>query len=384
MGLREWKARVSLPVSLGRNGANLKEPTPFALNRDAVTKLDALVSRIEARPGDLIDIEEFRALQERLNVRAVVATLPDGLNEADFAGILKLALLTECATETYGDAFAERARRFDAPWLAHFNDRVWVPDELTHHAPYKFILMSLGYDEAELDREIRHTQEIDYTHRGGDTPVHVTTFGIVQEYLTDNWHGLIADMLRSASPAAAYMATRIKRRETLHTVWYRDMTALQVESDPRFMKSVAEALLKFEMPGNTLVPDLQRSVGRWMPLMHADFERITRDMVRLIYETMSDTRSAGALLVEIAAERGMKIGPISPAVIRTAIDRLGGPGYGLLGEALLERVGLSYIFKRDRERQDSGFVLYGGVYERVRGLLRSWVARQMDFRLETG
>lgn len=362
----------------------MKETTSFALNSDAVTKLDALVNRIESRPGDLIDLEEFRALQERLNVRAVVATLPDGLSETDFAGILKLALLTECATETYGDAFAERARRFDAPWLARFNDRVWVPDELTHHAPYKFILMSLGYDEAELDREIRHTQEIDYTHRGGDTPVHVTTFGIVQEYLTDNWHGLIADMLRSASPAAAYMATRIKRRETLHTVWYRDMTALQVESDPRFMKSVAEALLKFEMPGNALVPELQHSVRRWMPLMHADFERITRDMVRLVYETMSDTRSAGALLLEIAAERGIRLGPVSPAVIRTAIDRLGGPGYGLLGEALLERVGLSYLFKRDRERQDSAFVLYGGVYERVRGLLRSWVARQMDFRLETG
>jgi hypothetical protein len=356
----------------------------YTLGQDALTKLDALVSRIEARPGDMIDVQEFRALQERLNVRSVVTTLPDGLSEEDFAGILKVALLTECATETYGDAFAERARRFDAPWLARFNEHVWVPDELTHHAPYKFILMSLGYDESELDREIRHTQEIDYTHRGGDTPVHVTTFGIVQEYLTDNWHGLISAMLRRASPTAAYMATRIKRRETLHTVWYRDMTALQIESDPRLMRFVAEALVKFEMPGNTLVPDLQHSVGRWMPLMNADFEQITRDLVRLVHETMTDTRSSGALVLEIAAARGMKLGPVSPAVIRAASDRLGGPGYGLLGEAMLERVGLSYMFKRERQREDSGFLLYGGVYERVRGLLRSWVARQLDFRLEAG
>jgi hypothetical protein len=244
--------------------------------------------------------------------------------------------------------------------------------------------MNLGYDEAELDREIRHTQEIDYTHRGGDTPVHVTTFGIVQEYLTDNWHGLVAGMLRASSPAAAYMATRVKRRETLHTVWYRDMTALQVEADPRFMRSVAEALLKFEMPGNTLVPDLQRSVGRWMPLMGADWERITRDLVRLIHETMTDMRMTGALLLELAAERGIHLGPVSPATIRMALDRLGGPGYGLLGEALLERVGLAYMFRRERERQDSGFLLYDGVYERIRSLLRSWVARQMEFRLEAG
>jgi hypothetical protein len=42
------------------------------------------------------------------------------------------------------------------------------------------------------------------------------------------------------------------------------------------------------------------------------------------------------------------------------------------------------MFKRDYERQDSAFALYDRVYERVRGLLRSWVARQMDFHLEAG
>jgi hypothetical protein len=356
----------------------------FPLPAAAHAKLEALVDRVESKPGDMIDVKEFQALQERLNVRDVIATLPEGLTEEDLAGILKLALLTECATETYGDAFAERARWFDVPWLARFNERVWVPDELTHHTPYKYILMSLGFSEAELDREIRQTQETDFTHRGGDTPVHVTTFGIVQEYLTDNWHGLIARLLKDASPEASYMATRIKRRETLHTMWYRDMTALQVEGNPRLMSSVGEALLKFEMPGNTLVPDLQAKVGRWMPLMGADFERITKDMVRLIYDTLSNTRMAGAMIVEIAAERGYKLGPISPRILQTAINRLGGPGYGLLGEALLERVGLSYVFKAERGAQDSAYAPYAAVYERIRGLLRSWVAQQIDFKLNVG
>ena len=47
----------------------------YMLDQDALTKLDGLVSRIESQPGDMIDVEEFRALQERLNVRSVVATL---------------------------------------------------------------------------------------------------------------------------------------------------------------------------------------------------------------------------------------------------------------------------------------------------------------------
>ena len=360
----------------------MKHSQPFSLPAETHAKLDALVARIEARPGDMVGAHEFDELQERIDVRAVLRTLPEGLSEEDFAGILKLALLTECATETYGDAFAERAERFDVPWLGRFNERVWVPDELTHHTPYKMILMSLGFSEEELDREIRHTQEIDYIHKGGDTPVHVTTFGFVQEYLTDNWHGLVAKLLRTASPEAAYMATRIKRRETLHTVWYRDMTAIQIEAEPRYMTLVAEGLLKFEMPANTLAPELQQNVARWMPLMGADFELISRDLVRLIYQTMSDTRMTGALLVEIAAEKNFDLGPISPRLIRAAANRLGGPGYGLLGEAVLERMGLSYLFRSKRERQDSAFALYDGAYERVRGMLRSWVAKQIDFRLE--
>lgn len=362
----------------------MKPEATYSLPARAHARLEALVDGIEARPGDMIDVREFQDLQERMDLRTVLATLPEGLTEEDFAGILRLALLTECATETYGDAFEVRAKRYGAPWLSRFNERVWVPDELTHHTPYKYILMGLGFAETEIDRDIRHTQEIDFIHKGGDTPVHVTTFGIVQEYLTDNWHGLIARMLRKASPEASYMATRIKRRETLHTRWYRDMTALQVEADPRFMTSVAEALLKFEMPGNTLVPELQQSVGRWMPMMGADFERITRDMVRLIYETMSDTRATGALLVEIAAEKNFSLGPISPRLIQTAVNRLGGPGYGLLGEALLERVGLSYLFRCERGQQDSAFALYDGPYERIRSLLRSWIARQIDFKLNAG
>ena len=356
----------------------------YDLPAEAEAKLDALVDRIEARPGDMIDLRAFQELQSRLDVRRCIDTLPEGLTEDDFAGILKLALLTECATETYGDAFAERAKRYDARWLARFNDNVWVPDELTHHTPYKYILMSMGFAEGELDREIREVQETDFTHRGGDTPAHVATFGIVQEYLTDNWHGLIADLLKTASPEASYMATRIKRRETLHTMWYRDMVALQVEANPRLLPHVAEALLKFEMPGNTLVPHLQAQVTRWMPRMGADFDRITKDMVRLIHTTMADLNMTGRLLVQLAVERGFKIGPLSPRLIQTVVNRLGGPGYGLLGEALLERVGLAYIFAPRAGRQDSAFAPYTAGYERLRGLLRSWVASQIDFRLSVG
>ncbi len=355
----------------------------YHIPHETERRLDTLVGRIEAHPGDMIAPGEFEAAQQPVDLRAVLKTLPDGLSETDFAGILKLALLTECATETYGAAFRERAVRFEAPWLGRFNDRVWVPDELTHHTPYRTMLLSMGFSAAELDRAIREVQQANYIHAGGDSPVHVTTFGIVQEYLTDNWHGLIADLLRRAAPEAAYMATRIKRRETLHTVWYRDMVALQVEGNPRLLPFVAEALVGFQMPGNQLAPQFQSQVARWMPSMGADFERITRDLVRYIHGAMGDAATTGRLLMSIATEKDITLGPVSPRVLEAAVNRLGGPGYGLLGEALLERVGLSYMFRAHPDRQDRAYALYSRPYERVRALLRSWVARQIDLRIGT-
>jgi hypothetical protein len=355
---------------------------PYSISESARGRLEGLVDRIEAKPGDLIDLREFIERQQTLDVAEVMRMLPEGLNEDDLAGILHLALLTECATESYAAAIRERAHRFDAGWLARFNDRVWTPDELTHHAPYKYILLAMGFAEAELDRQIAQTQERQFVHYGGDTPVHVTTFGMVQEYLTDNWHGLIAKLLREAAPQAAYMATRIKRRETLHTAWYRDMTALQIEANPNHVAYVAEEVARFRMPGNSLVPELQSQADRWLPLMGANFERIFRDLFRLLHQTLGNARLTGELLVRIAAEKGLGLGPVSARQVQAAINRLGGPGYGLIGEAALEMAGLDYVFKAQTERQDSGFRLYEGVYERIRSLLRTWLAREMAARVD--
>jgi hypothetical protein len=355
----------------------------YRIPDDAIVRLDGLVDRIEARQGDLIDVREFEERQRTLNVREVIRTLPEGLDEEDLAGILHLALLTECATESYAAAIRERAHRFGAGWLARFNDGVWTPDELTHHAPYKFILLSLGFSEADLDARIRETQERQFTHYGGDTPVHVTTFGMVQEYLTDNWHGLIATLLKEASPQAAYMATRIKRRETLHTAWYRDMTALQIEANPSYVAYVAEEVARFRMPGNSLVPELQAQSMRWLPLMGANMERVFKDLLRLVHQTLGSTRLTGEFVVRLAAEKGVSLGPITFRQMQEALSRLGGPGYGLVGEAVLEAAGLDYIFRTKRERQDSAFRLYDGPYEKVRGLVRSWLASEMTKRIES-
>lgn len=353
--------------------------TRYKLAPDAKRRLDSLVDRIEAAPGSLCDPREFEELAARMDLRGVLSSLPEGMSEDDLVGVLKLAMLTECATELYADAISIRARRFDAAWLARFNERVWTPDELTHAEPFRLILLGLGFSEEELDREIRETQDRQFEHLGGDTPVHVSTFGMIQEYLTDHWHGMIARLLRRSSPAAAYMANRIKKRETLHTIWYRDMTALQLESNPDFVFHVSDELARFRLPGNSLIPELQSQAERWLQLMNADFARLLKDLVRLLATTVSTPRQAGRLAIDLADRKGVSLGPIRAEHLRGAMERLGGWGYGLVGEAILERAGLSFMFRA--QDGEGRFRPETGVSARVRTLLRRWLASQIPLSL---
>ena len=360
-----------------RDTQTLNNQKAYSVPAGATRALESLVDRIEAGPGDLIDRGELLRCQDTMDVAGMLAHLPATVTESDFVGILKLALLTESATDTYAATIDDCADRFDAAWLRRFTDKVWTPDESTHFLPYKLILLSLGFNEAELDGQIQETRERQYIHYGGSTPVHMTTFGMIQEYLTDNWHGLIGNLLEGSAPAAASVVRKVKRRETLHAVWYRDMTALQVEANPRFVDAIAEQIHEFHMPSMSLVPDLQSHGMRWQQSMGADFERNFRDLFRYVQETLGNPRLTGQLVLRLAAIKKINVGPVSSRLLDASLRRIGGPGYGIVGEAALQRVGLGYMFERSTERQDSAFAPYSGIHEKVRALVRDWIAERL-------
>lgn len=339
----------------------------YTIPENTHRQLEAMVDRIEARPGRQLQPSDF---EPEISAGKVLSTLPRGMSEEDFVGILKLAMLTECATDTYATEITTRARIYGAPWLERFNERVWKPDEYMHAEPFKKVLMCVGFSEEELEREMVEAQEREFEHQGGDTPVHVTTFGMIQEYMTDHYHGLISTLLKPAMPEASIMTARIKQRETLHTVWYRDMTAAQIEANPDFIPDVAFEIAKFRLPGNSVAPDYQKHAVRWLPMMGADFTRITRELVRLVHSTVGSPERLGRFAFELATVRDQKFGALKPQNIEWAMNRMGGWGYGLVGEAILEKAGCGYLYKTDEDRK-------GGIANRTRALLRTWLARQI-------
>ena len=347
----------------------------FHLPPSAVSRLDTLVDGIEANPGPLLNPAALREASADLNVRSAIEHLPEGMTDEDLVGILRLAMLTECATDSYSAVFQDGAERFDSPWLGRFNERVWTPDEHTHFTPYKFMLQSLGYSEAELDSAMREVQERQYEHCCGRTPVELTTYGIIQEYLTDNWHGMISQLLRPSAPYAARCAAMVKRRETLHTTWYREMTAVQVEGNPEMLGLVADTVLSFQMPGTQLVPELGVRSLEWMSKANVDFARVARDFVRNFQQVAGSVKRAGQLFVDLAAKRGMQIGPVPLTAARRVLGKIGGPGYGLIGEAVLDKFGLP---RPTTQSQTGPISLPPRMYEAFRARMRGMIMQRIE------
>jgi hypothetical protein len=309
---------------------------------------------------------------EQIDAHRAMKGLPPGLSEEEFINSVKLSLLTEAATDSYAEKFYEISRAYGQPWLGEFIERVWVLDEYGHAAPFKKILMQLGSSESTLDQEIKHSQEADYIHRSGGTPIHATVYGMIQEYLTDHWYRLQMRILKDAGCSdAALMVAAVKKRETLHTKWYMEMTALQIDQNPHLIPHVAETFHLFSMPGNEIIPELQGQVVNWLPKMGADFTKMQKDIVRWASYSVGDSTNRGKLILEFAQQQGVHLGPIKPEHIQKAFYKLGGPGFGLLGEALMEVAGINGPVK-DQDKGLSG---------KIRSVVRKQIAAQIDHQL---
>ena len=120
------------------------------------------------------------------------------------------------------------------------------------------------------------------------------------------------------------------------------------------------------MPGTRLIPQFGSHALEWMAKGSVDFSRVTSDFVRNFYEVAGSVKKAGNLFMTLAARRGMKVGPVPLSTINTALSKIGGPGYGLVGEAVLDKFGVPRAHSNSR------------LVESIKSSVRTIIARQID------
>ncbi len=341
--------------------------------------LEGYVSHLEATaPAGFLQPNVLLDLSSRINIAPALDSLPNGISVKDFQDINWLSALTECATTQYADEFAKAGDAHNAPWLTRFTRNVWEPDEKGHSTPFQLILMQMGVPQDVIQAEVARVQSLDYIHESGDKPVQLTTFGMAQELLTRNWYHLEDKILRDASPEAGEMVRRVGVREALHTKWYRDMTAMQVEQNTGLIPYVGEALRRFKLPGNILVPELSAKADGWLLAMSdGDLSALKKEVVKLSHAAVgSNTKNLGKLLLELGAPNETWVERATARAATKALNVLpGNTGYGLLGEGVLQAVGLDGLYDKPDEANIPG---------KIRGVFRDFVSNRVNNKLDQG
>ena len=298
------------------------------------------------------------------------------ISETELIETFRLSMITESLTEQYADTFIKGALDFKATWLTNYIENFWVPDELGHMDPFKNVLMDLGYNESELEQQIKDAKEqTDYlkSHGSDISPIALTTYGMVQECITDFWYELQLEFFPLESGTRKAIS-KIKGREALHTVQFRDLTSIQLENDPSLLLSILETITKFQMPGNhiNIVKDIEEKSKTLIPKMDGEVIELVRRIIKHTQIVLNDTEKIGQLFTLYGSKQDKQLIKYIPNNTLFGLFNFVNYGHGLIGEIILEKIGL---YANELESLDSNHQIWK---YKIKKIIKNWINDQFE------
>lgn len=323
---------------------------------------------------EVINVSALETMFEAYTPYEIVAG--SEMSAEELVDTFRLSLITESLTEQYGKTYRIGANLYNADWLSNYVSGFWEPDERGHADPFKNILVDFGVDEKKLDVEIQVAREsVDYStkHESGFHPIALTTYGMIQECVTDYWYELQRGFFPPTSNTAKILSM-VKGREALHTVQFRNLTSLQLESDPALLPEIINAATNFKMPSNhiPLVSELESKTKEWIPRMNGEVSELLRRIIMNLHSVLNDKDRLGKLLMEYASADDRKlIEKLPNSIVKQAMGSINGL-HGLVGEIVLEQLGL-VAEETNTDQSLSEKVIY-----RFKGIIKRWAVERMQ------
>jgi acyl-[acyl-carrier-protein] desaturase len=167
-------------------------------------------------------------------------------------------LLTEDNLPGYHREIATLFSR-DGAW-GTWVDR-WTAEENRHGIVIRdYLTVTRAVDPVALERaRMRHMQG-GYDADHGDKMLHALAYVSFQELATRVSHRNTGKA--SGDPVCERLLTRVAADENLHMLFYRNLLAAAFELAPDdTMRAVADAVMKFQMPGHTIDGFMRKSVA---------------------------------------------------------------------------------------------------------------------------
>lgn len=321
-----------------------------------------------------IQTSDLESMFENFSPEKIVET--SNLSSDEVIDSFRLSLITESLTEQYAETYKIVADMHDAQWLNNFVKGFWEPDELGHADPFKNILIDFGINQKDLEIEIGDAKSsIDYQteHSSGFHPIALTTYGMIQECITDYWYELQRKFFPTDSNTYKVLS-QVKGREALHTVQFRDLTALQLEKDPNLLEHIIHAAVAFEMPSNHIpaVKEIEAKTREWIPQMNGSVSELLRRIINNINLVLNDHSKIGRLILAYASRSEKQFFQFIPnRIVTAAITNIQG-GTSLVGEIVLDQLGLKVA------EIESPKTYIEEVQFRLKNILKRWATERLN------
>jgi hypothetical protein len=164
------------------------------------------------------------------------------------------AMLVESHNPVYASTLLARFRNsFPATnFLA-----IWTYEEYKHFAGLRaYLEVTEAVPPAELARELAVTRAGEWIIPDHYTDLMMATYAMVQELITGIFYKNFA--MRVQEPVLRTLLSETGKDEYRHCQWYFEFAKALLDADRSRLDEVDTALLEFEMPGVTFVPDYAR------------------------------------------------------------------------------------------------------------------------------
>lgn len=166
---------------------------------------------------------------------------------------VETALLTEVILPWYTSALCRRLDNASAS-LAEFV-RQWTSEEDQHSTLLEtYLLITANGDHAKRNA-IRKLVLARGWYDDVADPFEAVVYTSLQEMATRSFYVHTAQTCAPEEPMLARALRRISKDETLHMMFYRDVVKAHLQVEPDYVGPVARVVLRFQMPGNSVLPD---------------------------------------------------------------------------------------------------------------------------------
>ena len=259
------------------------------------------------------DEHSLPAVDQRINLemqammdRCLPGRSPVSINDYDWEAIrpetvdqdvldaLTFVTLVECNPGDPASQLLAAADRDHAPWLRRFIDQTWLPEEQTHHAPYKAYLLRSGVSAPDtLEAQIQDVRSRGFIYGEGYTALQAATYGWIQELITWRFYEAMRSYLLArgkeqgeSDPVLIQMLGDIAKQENFHRHMYLSGVKTILQHAPERKGEVVRALAEFVMPGHHMAPDLQPRSAEWAEKFNLSLRGMVREIVNGVIEVI--------------------------------------------------------------------------------------------------